>query len=176
VVRYNDGVVPRPGRLDSADHRLRAAADALPGQVACAFDHIALDRAADAVLRFVTAANQYADETAPWQRTKACDHDRVATILYHLIEAARLAAWHLTPFVPESATQAHRRLSGHDPNPGLGTFGAVEPGARVTVGSPLFPRVGDGQASSASARPPASQRKPIRFQAPAPAEPLTGGG
>ena len=141
VARYTDGVVPTPGRLTPADVRLRAEAAALPERVSSAFDRLALDRAAEAIVRFVTAANRYADETAPWQRAREGNHERLATSLAHLVEAARLAAWHLWPFIPETAAEAHRRLSGHDVCPGLGAFGAVGPGSHVAVGSPLFPRL-----------------------------------
>lgn len=58
-----------------------------------------------------------------------------------LAEAARLAAWCLWPFMPAAATEAHRRLSGREPDRGLGSFGAVPPGMTVTSGPPLFPRV-----------------------------------
>lgn len=141
VARYADGVVPTPGLLRVEDEHLRAEANALPRRVASAFDRLALDRAAEQILRFVTAVNQYADAAAPWRRAKEGDHERVKTVLYHLVEAARLAAWHIWPFIPETAGEAHRRLSGIDPAPGLATFGTVPAGARVTVGSPLFPRL-----------------------------------
>jgi methionyl-tRNA synthetase len=141
VARYAGGTVPHPGPLSDADERLRAEADALPQRTAPAFDRLAIDRASEAVLRFVTAANQYAEETAPWQRARESDTQRVATSLYHLTEAARLAAWQLWPFIPGSANEAHRRLCGVDVAPGLGTFGAMPPGARVNNGRPLFPRL-----------------------------------
>ena len=141
VARYADGVVPAPGPQEASDARLRAAADALPTQIASAFDRLALDQAAETIVSFLTAANQYAHETAPWQRAKDGDCERVATSIYYLTEAARLAAWHLWPFIPDTAAEAHRRLTGRDPGLGLGTFGAVPPGTRVTVGSPLFPRL-----------------------------------
>ena len=141
VARYADGVVPPPGPLDADDEHLRAEADLLPQRVASAFDRLALDRAADAILDFVTTANRYADTTAPWQRAKEGDHERVRTVLYHLVESARLAAWHLWPFIPETASEAHRRLLGCAPTLALGTFGALPPGTRVTVGTPLFPRL-----------------------------------
>ena len=141
VARYANGIVPAPGRLTIEDARLRAEAEALPAQVEDAFDRLAIDRGAEAILRFVTAANQYAEQTAPWQRARDGDDARVATSLYSLTEAARLASWLLAPYIPGAAENAHRRLCGRSVEPGLGTFGAVPPGAHVTVGAPLFPRL-----------------------------------
>ena len=141
VGRFADGIEPQPGLLEPIDEWLRAQADALPERVAACVERLSLDQAAQAIMSFGTAANRYAEETAPWQLARAGNAERLATTLSHLVEAARLAAWHLWPIIPDAAGEAHRRLSGHDVVSGLGTFGAVQPGARVTPGPPLFPRV-----------------------------------
>jgi methionyl-tRNA synthetase len=142
VARYADGVVPTPGPLGPSEEQLKAEARALPGRVTAAFDRLAIDRAAQAIVSFVISANRYAQETAPWQRAKEGDTERVRSALYHLTEAARLAAWYLAPFIPEAAEEAHTRLSGRPLAADGGRFGSVPLGARVTVGSPLFPRLG----------------------------------
>lgn len=141
VARHAGGTVPSPGPLEAPDERLRAEAYALGDRVTTGVERIALDQVAEAIMGFVTAANRYAEDTAPWHLTRTDDSGRLASVLYHLIEAARLAAWHLWPFIPDGAAEAHRRLSGRDLSVGLGTFGAVPPGASATVGPPLFPRV-----------------------------------
>lgn len=141
VERYAGGVVPAPGRLEPADERLRIEAASLPERVAHAFARQSIDWAAQAIVELVTSANRYAEETAPWQRARDGDTVRVATSLYHLTEVARVAAWHLWPFIPDAASQAHRRLSGRHIYETDGAFEGVGPGARVEVGAPLFPRL-----------------------------------
>lgn len=141
VSRYTEACVPEPGQLHRPEEVLRAAADELPRQVADAFSRFAIDEAVATVTGFVTLANRYAEETAPWQQARAGNTDGVRTALYHLVEAARLAAWYLWPVIPEAAAEAHRRLSGQHPTCGLGEFGVVRPGDQVTTGQPLFPRL-----------------------------------
>ncbi|MHB8574161.1 MAG: class I tRNA ligase family protein [Dehalococcoidia bacterium] len=143
IARYGDGRLPIPGPLKAADRRLLDVAMALPGRVSAAFARLAVDEATAAVLELVAAANRYAEETAPWLAAKAGNSERVVTSLYHLAEAARVSAWHLTPFMPSVAAAAHRRLCGEEPTSELARFGAVAPGARVTGGPPLFPRLGN---------------------------------
>jgi methionyl-tRNA synthetase len=165
VARYAAGVVPAPAAAGDAEARLLAAAEALPAQVADAYARLALDAAGGAVCSFVTTANRYAEETAPWHLARQsaagagaqattgattgsageAPQRRLATSLYHLAEAARLAAWYLWPFIPQAAAEAHRRLSGREPVPGLGTFGALVPGTTVRTGAALFPRVESGK-------------------------------
>ncbi|MBI2761858.1 MAG: methionine--tRNA ligase, partial [Chloroflexi bacterium] len=123
VSRYAGGVMPEPGPPETPETALRAVSEALPAQVAEAFERLAVDEAAAHVMALVTAANRYAEETAPWQLARAGNNGRLATSLYHLTEAARLAAWYLQPVMPAAAAEAHRRLSGQEPEPCLGTFG-----------------------------------------------------
>ncbi len=91
-------------------------------------------------MAFATAVNRYAEAAAPWRLAREGTGERLATVLYHLVEGVRLVAWHLRPFIPASATEAHRRLCGRKPLPGWGTFGVTDPGTFVAPGPPLFPR------------------------------------
>jgi methionyl-tRNA synthetase len=147
IDRNAGGALPEPGDLGEAEQTLRAEAESLPERVAAAFDRFAVDEALTAVTDLVRAANRYAEETKPWMLAKE-GGPGLATSLYHLAEAARLAAWYLTPFMPNTAPEAHRRLSGREPEAGLGVFGAVPPGAPVRGGAPLFPRAQVAAASS----------------------------
>lgn len=140
ISRYSGGRLPAPGAPDDPEKRLRAEADALSGRITAALERLAIDQAIGAVMAFVSAANRYAEETAPWRLARDGEAQRLATSLYHLCEAARLAAWHLSPFIPTSAAEAHRRLCGQEPDGGLGSFGAAPSGAPVQSGPPLFPR------------------------------------
>jgi methionyl-tRNA synthetase len=142
VQRYAGGVVPAPGAPGVPEQALsRAAADAV-SEVDAAFGRYTIDEAAAAACALVTAANRYAEETAPWRLARDGRSEALVTALYHLVESARLAAWLLWPFVPNAASEAHRRLCGQPPQAGLGTFGAVSPGRPVDTGLPLFPRAG----------------------------------
>jgi methionyl-tRNA synthetase len=141
VARYADGIVPAPGQLEPVDQRARAEADTLSEAVSAAFERQAIDRAAQAIVGFITLANRYAEETAPWQRARSGEQDRVNTALFHLIEATRVAAWYLWPFIPDTASLAHRRLCGLHLHASTGAFGDGAIGAQVEVGTPLFPRI-----------------------------------
>ncbi|MBV9172599.1 MAG: methionine--tRNA ligase, partial [Chloroflexi bacterium] len=92
------------------EYLLRQAADQLTAAVSEAFDRFALHEAARSISAFVREANRYIDTTAPWDLVKRNDGARVACVLSHLLEAARVAAWYYTPFLPRAATEAHRRI------------------------------------------------------------------
>jgi methionyl-tRNA synthetase len=127
------------GNLTAPEATLRTQANVLAEHVSAAFAGLALDEAVTAIGEFVNQANRYAQLTAPWELAKAGSGQRLAVVLDHLVEAARLAAWYYAPIIPRAAAEAHRRLAGAPPTPGNGTF---DPRRRGTVvfGAPLFPR------------------------------------
>jgi methionyl-tRNA synthetase len=134
-------VSPRlSGELTADEHALRGAARELAERTEAGFETLALHAAAAAVGEFVSQANRYLERTAPWLIARQGANERLAVVLGHAVEAARLAAWHYAPIIPRAASEAHIRLSGGSPQQDGGTFGAV--GVQSVVGGPpLFPRV-----------------------------------
>jgi methionyl-tRNA synthetase len=126
--------------LSPAEEALRAHAALLVERVAAAVAALALHEVVAAIGAFVGQANQYIEATAPWVLARRGDCDRLALVLDHVVEAARLAAWYYSPIIPRAAADAHRRLAGTPPSRGQGIFGAV-PRGEVVVGPPLFPRL-----------------------------------
>ncbi len=57
----------------------------------------------DEIFKVIDRANKYIDETAPWTLAKdPANRARLATVLYNLLEATRICAVLLTPFIPDS--------------------------------------------------------------------------
>ena len=78
--------------------------------------------------------NKYIDETMPWALAKEEDKkDRLATVLYNLVEGIYIGTTLLEPFMPETAQRILRQLQvdarGMDT---LETFGLYPSGGRVT--------------------------------------------
>ena len=95
VTKYYDGIVPAPGGRRAA----RRLADlAMVGRAGTGRDgRSALHEALAAIWELIGAANKYVVEVAPWALAKARAPGseagaRLATALYTLIEALRLAA------------------------------------------------------------------------------------
>lgn len=138
--RHGNGVVPEPGTPEGPDVELRTIAVSLPNFVQTAMDGLQFSEAIGHVFTLVTRANRYVDETAPWELAKTGDRRRLHTVLYHLAEAVRLAAWHLHPFLPATTVEIYRRLGAGEIRPGQIEFGLLRPGTPVTPGPALFPK------------------------------------
>jgi methionyl-tRNA synthetase len=129
------------GAVTQAEEQLRAHADALGPRLDAAWERLALHDVSSALSAFLDEANRYLEATAPWLLARDGHQARLATVLGHAVEAARLAAWHATPLIPRAAAEAHRRLTGSQPLPGQDAFAPTSQLDAVVVGPALFPRV-----------------------------------
>jgi methionyl-tRNA synthetase len=142
VGRYCDGRIPWPGEPTDEETALRERCLALVPQALGQIEALAINEALAQIMSVVGEINSYLERTAPWKQAKAGHVERVATILYHAAEALRLISILLQPVLPERMAELWRRLGWQPPTPlrdGL-SWGALQPGAQVIAGSPLFPR------------------------------------
>ncbi len=145
--RYRDGVVPSIGPDDARDATLRDIADGIPAVIDEALAAFDFRRAIAAVWELVTAANRYVDDTKPWglaKSAKSGDIDaaqRLDGVLADLIEAIRLLAVHLAPFIPLGAAKIASQ-AGYDPGPvPERTWSDALAGRALPKASPIFPRI-----------------------------------
>ena len=91
--KYFDGIVTNPGVNEAVDDELKEIALAMPQKVQDLMDEYKASKALDEIFVLLRRTNKYIDDTMPWALAKEEDKkDRLATVLYNLIEAIRLAA------------------------------------------------------------------------------------
>ncbi len=95
------GQVPAPGPFVEADEALLSESAALLPLLRRELDQQAFHRALESVWRIVGEANRYIDAQAPWTLRKT-DPERMATVLYVLVETVRRLALLLQPFMPDA--------------------------------------------------------------------------
>jgi methionyl-tRNA synthetase len=144
-----------------ADLRLSDAAGRASTEVTAAFDGFALHQGLAAVFELIAAANRYADEQEPWTLSRraittasalaAADlRSQLGHVLWHLLEALRVAAVLLWPFLPAAARRIGARLgvsAAQLEEARAARFGAQQRFCLV-AGPPLFPRLASGGARS----------------------------
>ena len=95
------------------------------------------------IFKVISRANKYIDENAPWVLAKSEENKpRLARVLYNLLEAVRICAGLLQPFMPATAEEIAARLGGARIDwDSLNVYGLL-PAEAVTVnGAALFPRI-----------------------------------
>ena len=102
--KYFDGVVSNKGVDEEVDDDFKKVILDTPVKAAEKMDKL---RVADAITEIFTLfkrCNKYIDETMPWALAKKEDkQDRLATVLYNLIEGITIGASLLEPFMPETS-------------------------------------------------------------------------
>jgi methionyl-tRNA synthetase len=114
--------------------------------VATCFSELALHKALIAIWDFINVTNKYIVEREPWVLAKdPMNRDRLKTILYNLLEALRITAVLIAPFMPGSAAKIFEQLGIADAAgqnfESLRLWGGLKAGNKLKRGEPLFPRV-----------------------------------
>jgi methionyl-tRNA synthetase len=95
---------------------------------------------------FIRALNKYVDSSAPWILFKEKKSEKLATVLYTLLESLRKVALNLWPIMPGSAVKMLEQLGlglnavNLDIRPEIENFGLLAPGLTLAKTSNLFPR------------------------------------
>jgi len=96
----------------------------------------------DGVMQLVDEANMYIDREAPWVLKKT-HPEKMAEVLYILLECIRHIALYLQPVMPDSAAQVLRQLNVTERSfESVGMSGAMQVGAVINEPTAIFPRIG----------------------------------
>ncbi len=132
--KYFGGIVTNTGITADVDEDLKTVACTALERVSAKMEGLRVADAISEIFVLFKRCNKYIDETEPWVLAKdETKRDRLATVLYHLVEGIVIGASLLEPFMPTSARkivdQLHTSLRGFD---SLGEFGLYPSGNRVT--------------------------------------------
>ena len=110
--KYFDGVVSDKKVTDSFDEDLKAVALKTLGLVDEKMDKLRVADAITQIFNLFKRCNKYIDETMPWVLAKDEDKkDRLATVMYNLVESITIGASLLAPFMPQTADKIAKMLN-----------------------------------------------------------------
>ena len=132
--KYFDGVVKNTGVIENVDTDLKAVVLDEAKKVNDKMDQLRVADAITEIFNIFRRCNKYIDETMPWAMAKdEAKKDRLATVLYNLVEAITIGASLLEAFMPETSDKIlsqlqteKRELSAMD------QFGLYPDGGKVT--------------------------------------------
>ena len=138
--KYFGGVVNKTGVEDAAiDGDLKAVVTATRDKIQAKMATLHVADAITEVFTLFKRCNKYIDETMPWALAKdEAQQDRLAEVLYNLVESITIGANLLKSFMPETTDKILAQLYPANPEAGvrdfddLATFGLRETGLKVT--------------------------------------------
>ena len=132
--KYFNGVVTKTGVEENVDADLKAVVTGTKAKVAAKMEDL---RVADSITEIFTLfkrCNKYIDETMPWALAKDEEKkDRLAEVLYNLVESITIGASLLESFMPETTEKILAQLNGEKRSyEELDQFGLYPSGNKVT--------------------------------------------
>ena len=145
IEKYFGGTLPRRDVAEPVDDELKAMAGALRGRYETQMEKFQFQNGLEEIFRVIARANKYIDETAPWVLAKdEANRDRLATVMYNLLETVRICTVLLTPFMPESCEKIFSRIGAAENGrtwDSAAVFGVLGDNTVVHKGEAIFPRI-----------------------------------
>ena len=146
IEKYFDGVVPAPAEYTELDHKLIEQAQGLWMSVEKSMNALQFSNALTEIWKLIGECNRYIDLTTPWVLAKnEADRPRLGTVLYVLLECARMVAVLIAPTMPRTPERIFAQIGVTDEAlktwDSIKVFGGVVPGSKVHKGEALFPRI-----------------------------------
>lgn len=141
--KYFKGEVSNPKVAEPVDEELISLALDTPRRVEKLMDELHVGDALDEIFVLLKRCNKYIDETTPWVLAKdEAKKDRLATVLYNLLESIRFAAVLLQSFMPETAEKILVSIGTEQKSlESLETFGNLDSTKVVKKPEILFARI-----------------------------------
>ena len=131
--KYFGGIVENKNVVEPVDQELKDVALAMPQKAIAKMDEYKAANALDEIFNLLRRTNKYIDETMPWALAKdETKKDRLATVLYNLIESIRFSAVMLYPYIPSTATKILDQINTDKRDlDSLKEFGQYQSGTKV---------------------------------------------
>jgi methionyl-tRNA synthetase len=145
--KYFSGTVPPQALPGDEERAMKAKAEDVLRAVDGAMEELELHRALSAIWELVKAGNKYVDSTAPWTLAKdPARRERLGTVLYTVLETARICVLLSAPFVPVAAQTMWEALGCEGAVAkavlsAAGRWGGLSEGATLARSAVVFPRI-----------------------------------
>ena len=132
--KYFGGVVENKGVTEPVDDDLKSFILSVPAKVDAKMEKLRVADAITEVFTIFKRCNKYIDETMPWALAKdESKQDRLATVLYNLVEGICIGTTLLESFMPDTTKRILGQLNASERTlEELKTFGLYPSGNKVT--------------------------------------------
>ena len=175
IEKYFGGVVPAPAEYTELDQKLITQAQELWQSVEKSMNALQFSAALTEIWKLIGECNRYIDLTTPWILAKnEADRPRLGTVLYVLLECARIVGVLIAPTMPRTPERIFAQIGVTDDGlktwASIKTFGGVKPGSTVHKGEALFPRIDVAKELELLEQEKAAAQEEKKEELPAPAD------
>jgi len=149
--KYFNSITPAAAQnFNARDEEILALANTSLQKFTVYFAETKFTQALDALWELVRALNKYVDNEAPWTIYAQGNQERLADVLYLILEMLRKIALHIWPIMPDTAITMLQQLGQKIDKNSIPThelfleaksFGTLQAGTILASASNLFPRI-----------------------------------
>ena len=147
IIKYFDGQIPAPQVGAVVDDDLIKTAEEAYLQATEKLEKLDFANYVSSTFKLVSRANKYIDETEPWSLAKdEAQKERLATVMYNLVESIRIAVILLTPAMPTLPVRCNEQIPLFSDLDNInwdeaGKWGLSKSDLKVVKGNALYPRI-----------------------------------
>ena len=141
--KYFDGVVNNTNVVEEIDDKLIKETLELKDVVEKYMSDLEVSKAIASIFDVLRDCNKYIDETMPWVLAKdESKKDRLATVIYNLIECIRICTVLLQAFIPDTCIKIFEQINTDNISyDSISNFGGYKSGTKVNKAEVLFQRI-----------------------------------
>ena len=141
--KYFDGIVENKDVYEAIDNDLKNLVISTKSVLDDKMDNLRIADGLDSIFEIFRRCNKYIDETMPWILAKDdSKKDRLATVLYNLVESIRIGAVLLQAFMPDTAEKIFKQLNTDLVSlDTIDNFGQYKSGTKLNNPEVLFMRI-----------------------------------
>lgn len=145
IIKYFDSNISKGLFEGEYDEDLKGLAEQTVDNVDNFMNSYRINEAVESIMRLVSRANKYIDETSPWVLAKdESNKERLKGVLYNLTETIRYVSILLSSFLPETSKKINEQFKFNEENCTLESiegFGKIDLNLTVERKEVMFPRI-----------------------------------
>lgn len=141
--KYFEGQILNPKVTENIDSELINSVLNLKDIVEEKMNALKVNEAIDEIMEVLKKCNKYIDDTTPWILAKdESKKERLATVLYNLLESIRICAILLSPYIPTTSENIFEQLNTNETSyDSINEFGKLEINNKLNEPKILFARI-----------------------------------
>jgi len=141
--KYFEGQILNPKVTEDIDSELINSVLNLKSIVEEKMNALKVNEAIDEIMEVLKKCNKYIDDTTPWILAKdESKKERLATVLYNLLESIRISAVLLSPYIPSTSKNIFEQLNTNETSyETINEFGKLEINNKLNEPKILFARI-----------------------------------
>ena len=138
--KYFDSAIPSPSSFSSLEHEVINFSKRVWGNTTSYMEEFLFSQALQEIWKLVKRANQYVEESSPWNLYKDNKKEKLSTVILTSLELIKKIALLLFPFVPFSSYRVLKDLGEEKKIKWEEAEGwnKITPGRKIILSPPLF--------------------------------------